>query len=476
VEQILNGKLAVYCEENPDTAKAVVAKSVDAARAREAARKARELTRRKGALTSTSLPGKLRDCSSRDADSTELFIVEGQSAGGTASMGRDRRFQAILPLRGVILNVEKARIDKMLSNDQIRSLITALGTGIGQEEFDADRLRYGKIVIMTDADIDGAHIRTLLLTFFFRQMPELIERGHIYIAQPPLYRVKRKGKEHYIHDDRALQRALLQLGTEDAVLHYCLDGRRRGKLGSDEFAELLRQLAELEALMDHVRAQGMVFEDYLAARREDGDVQFPLYRAVHIDGDYEEHEHLFYTEAEYDAFIQELRSRLASSGEDLQMVEVDDIGAPEPEDLRNSVRPERFEDARRLGRLVRAIEAHGIPIDCLYPRTDADEAEPFVIRSNGTEKAFSSLLELLPAVGELGRQGLDIQRYKGLGEMDAGELAETTLAPETRRIVRVTIGDGVKADQYFSILAGRDVQSRREFIERHALEVRDLDV
>ncbi|MFO8007719.1 MAG: DNA topoisomerase (ATP-hydrolyzing) subunit B [Candidatus Brocadiia bacterium] len=474
VEQVLNEKLANYCEENPDTTRAIVNKAMEAARAREAARKARELTRRKGALTNTALPGKLRDCSSQETESTELFIVEGQSAGGTASMGRDRKFQAILPLRGVILNVEKARIDKMLRNKEIRALITALGTGIGQEEFDASNVRYGKIIIMTDADIDGAHIRTLLLTFFFRQMTQLIRDGRVYIAQPPLYRVRRKGREEYIHDDRALQRALLRLGTQDAELHCRCNGQEE-VLEEEQFLELVRLVAELDRLGSRVEAQGIGFRRYLELRREGDGAQFPRYRVIHVDGENTEDEHLFYTEKEYDRWLQELRQALEAGGQELQMIEEDELGVPEPEDLRNSVRPRRFGEAARVEALVQSIEQMGVPIAFLFAASEP-ELEPFTVQSNGTRRDCRSLMELVPVVGELGRQGLDIQRYKGLGEMNASELADTTLKPQTRRLVRVTIGDAVQADQYFSILAGKDVQSRREFIERHALEVKNLDL
>ncbi len=478
VEQIMNEKLGAYCEENPDSAKSIVNKALDAARARVAAKKARELTRRKGALTSTALPGKLRDCSSREVDSTELFIVEGQSAGGTASMGRDRRFQAILPLRGVILNVEKARVDKMLSNAEIRSLITALGTGIGQEEFDASKLRYGKVVIMTDADIDGAHIRTLLLTFFFRQMPELVEEGHIYIAKPPLYKVTRKGKKYYIDDDLALQKALLRLGSSDVSLEFQFNGGDRepeaGSLDSEQFEELIQELAELETFMGRVEMQGIAFRRYLELRKGHEETLCPLYRVVHIDGEGERREHIFHTEEEYDAFVQTLHENLQKKGEDLRLIESDDYGLPD--DMRNTVRPYRFDDARRIGEIVRKIEATGIPVRHLYEQDEADPSARFVMQSNGKSTEANSLLGLIPAVREVGREGIDIQRYKGLGEMDAGELAETTLAPETRKTLQVTIGDAVKADNYFSILAGKDVKRRREFIERHALDVSNLDV
>ncbi|KPK62231.1 MAG: DNA gyrase subunit B [Planctomycetes bacterium SM23_32] len=477
VEQVVNERLSAYCEENPDTARVVVAKAVEATQAREAARKARELTRRKGALANAGLPGKLRDCSSREVENTELFIVEGQSAGGTASMGRDRTFQAILPLRGVILNVEKARIDKMLSNQEIRSLVTALGTGIGQEEFDLEKLRYGKVIIMTDADIDGAHIRTLLLTFFFRQMPEIIEGGCLYIAKPPLYKVTRKGKKQYVHDDRALRRTLLELGMSGASLRLGGDGQEEARIEGERFKNLVELLGELSGLIARIEAQGMPLERYLNERTSQNGALFPLYRVVHVDGRKRRREHLFYREEEYDAFVQRLHKRLEERGEDLHIIESENGPAAggKGKDVRNSVRPWRFDEAARVAELVDKVEALGVPMGCLYPR-DEDAPPAFAVVSNGSEVKVRSLLGIMPALQELARQGLDIQRYKGLGEMDAGELAETTLVPATRRTVRVTVGDAIQADKYFSILAGKDVKRRREFIEQHALEVKNLDV
>ncbi len=476
VEQTLYEKLSTYCEENPQVARLIVAKAVEAAHAREAARKARDLTRRKGALTSGNLPGKLRDCSSREVQSTEVFIVEGQSAGGTAGMGRDRRFQAILPLRGVILNVEKARIDKMLSNTEIRALIAALGTGIGEGDFDASKVRYGKIIIMTDADIDGAHIRTLLLTFFFRQMSQLIDDGRIYIAQPPLYRITRKGKKQYVHDDRALQRTLLELGSQDATLAFSLAGKTQGELEQEQFAALLDFLSELEVQSSRVEAQGMSFRRYLGHRSEKHDGSFPLFRVIHVDGRKKRHERLFYSAEDYDAFVLGLHGKLEKKGKDLDIFDEDEditgkIALPP-----NSIKPFRFDEAASVAGIVDGIEALGIPIGYLYEPERGKPRVRFCIRSNGNEVQVTSLLGVAPAVGELGREGLDIQRYKGLGEMDAAELAETTLNPETRRIVRVMTGDAIKADNYFTILAGKDVKRRREFIERYALDVKNLDV
>jgi DNA gyrase subunit B len=479
VEQLLNDKLSTYCEEHPGNARSIVKKAVEAARAREAARKARDLTRRKGALTSGGLPGKLRDCSSRDVESTELFLVEGQSAGGTAGMGRDRKFQAILPLRGVILNVEKARVDKMLGNEEIRSLITALGTGIGTDEFNAEKVRYGKVIIMTDADIDGAHIRTLLLTFFFRQMPDLIERGHLYVARPPLYKVTRKGKSQYVGDDAELQETLLDLGTADTKLTYDLNGNGSGELSSKQFKDLVDLLAELEVLIGRLEREGMPFGRYLEERAADDHGRFPLYRVLYVNELLQETEKLFYSEEDYDAYVRKLTTELAEQEAELEILEEDyEIYARDREDLRNTLRPTRFDDARRLSDVVTRIEEYGLAVEYLFAGEDEEEdARPrFVIENGKTNVKVSSLMALIPEVRNLGREGLDIQRYKGLGEMDADELAETTLDPESRSTAQVTVGDAVKADNYFTILAGKDVRRRREFIQRHALEVENLDV
>jgi len=479
VEQIVNQQLGSYCEENPKAAAAILEKAVDAARAREAAKKARELTRRKGALSGLNLPGKLKDCSSRDPRGTELFIVEGQSAGGTAGVGRDREFQAILPLRGVILNVEKARVDKMLSNREITALIMALGTGIGKDEFDPEKLRYWKVVIMTDADIDGAHIRTLLLTFFFRQMPELIEGGHIYIAEPPLYRIRRKGKVQYIHDDQALQSALVELAASEATLEYRVgEGDERVLLEKDDLKEFLRLLGRLEVLTRRIEQRGIPIEEYLRQRERDDGCRFPFYRVLYTDSSGRASERLCYSQADYDRLILELQTELKEKGEELEIIEEDDYGAlSRRDDLRNTLRPRRLAEAEEMGEVVSDIERRGIAVDYFLPPPADEEVEQrFWLNANGRRMPVRALGEIMAAVRRLGREGLDIQRYKGLGEMNADELAETTLRPGARRIVRVTIGDAIRADNYFSILAGSDVARRREFIERHALEVTNLDV
>lgn len=460
VEAVINEQLGTYCEETPSTAKAIINKGIDAARAREAARKARDLTRRKGALGSSNLPGKLADCSSRDFETSELFLVEGISAGGTAKQGRDRTFQAILPLKGVILNVEKARIDKMLSNEEIRTLISALGTGIGTDEFNVSNLRYAKIIIMTDADIDGAHIRTLLLTFFFRQMIDLIEKGHIYIAQPPLYKVTKNKRQEYIYDDRELQKKLISLGGEGTIMEF--HGKRKESLNNVKLTRLLHLLVQMEEYIKILRKKGISMDRFLGLRhKKNGNL--PLYKVT-----YKSEVFYIYSEEEMETFIKE---KQLAEGKELEILEEND--AKETKD--GEIEVIEYHESREIEKTIREIESYGFSADEYFVGHNGDTSG-YKLISEDTEISVHSLNEVLSKIREIGRKGLEIQRYKGLGEMNAEELAVTTMNIATRTLLKVKVEDAAKADSIFSTLAGKDVQRRREFIEKHALEVRNLDV
>ncbi len=451
VEGIVGDKLKQWFEEHPTEAKAIVSKVVEAAVAREAARKARELTRRKSALDVASLPGKLADCQERDPAKAELFIVEGDSAGGSAKQARNRQNQAVLPLRGKILNVERARFDKMLSSNEIGTLITALGTGIGREEFDIDKLRYHKIIIMTDADVDGAHIRTLLLTFFYRQMPEIIERGHLYIAQPPLYKVTRGKTEMYLKDDEALENFLVEAGTEDAAL----------QLASGE----VRTGADLRAVVDEARQVKRLIEAMPQKYP-----RFLLEQAA-IAG-------LFGEEAVND------RARLKALAEELAK-RLDAVSEEYERGWRAEVREG---DGVAVWREVRGVrEEHVLDIPLLASfeaRRLARHADflrevfgaPATLKRGEEEIVVHSPLELLEEVFAHGRKGLSIQRYKGLGEMNPEQLWETTLDPNARSLLQVKINELDEADQLFAELMGDTVEARREFIRENALNVANLDV
>ncbi|MGE0852563.1 MAG: DNA topoisomerase (ATP-hydrolyzing) subunit B [Hyphomicrobiaceae bacterium] len=450
VEGVVGDQLAAWFEEHPKEARVILTKVVEAAAAREAARKARELTRRKGALDINSLPGKLAECQDRDPANTEMFIVEGDSAGGSAKQGRNREFQAVLPLRGKILNVERARFDKMLSSQEIGTLITALGTGIGRDDFDLSKLRYHKIIIMTDADVDGAHIRTLLLTFFYRQMPELVEKGHLYIAQPPLYKVSRGKSETYLKDQRAFEDYLIDAGLEDAVLH----------LGSGE----VRAGRDLRDIVEQARAVAKVIEEVHSRY-----ARFVVEQAA-VGGAFDPSllqsaEHANAAAAavakRLDALAEETEGgwtgRLGNEGyvfrrEVRGVTEVHTLDRP----LIGSL------DARRLReRHAHLQEVYGLP--ARLKRKDA-ETPVFGPRS------------LLDAVYDAGRKGISMQRYKGLGEMNPEQLWETTLNRDVRTLLQVKIGDLGEADEIFSRLMGDIVEPRREFIQENALAVANLDV
>lgn len=462
VQSIVSSKLADFFAENPAVARAIIEKAVLASQAREAARKARENTRRKGGLESGGLPGKLADCSSRNPAESELFLVEGDSAGGSAKDGRDRRIQAILPLRGKVLNVEKARIDKMLDNNEIRALITAIGGGFGAEEFDLSKVRYHKIIVMTDADVDGAHIRTLLLTFFFRQMPKLIENGFVYLAQPPLYQIKRGKKSEYVANDEALERRLL-LGC-DSLSFARTDGE---VIYLEQFMQLLDAALEMEATLRSIRLRGVDTAEYLKTY-DPADGSFARYMAVIGSGD--EARFLFLRD---DAALETARREAeAALGEtiDLSLYRVSEYA---PKQLHAFQWMEVFR-SQRLRDQVRTLVALnlGFAPDAFY----GNGATLGELRDgNRSPVAITSLEQLIAEVRQRSRRGVEIQRYKGLGEMDAQQLFDTTMNPTTRRMLQVKIEDAIAADETFRLLMGEDVEPRRKFIEDNALNVKNLD-
>ncbi|MEX2044638.1 MAG: DNA gyrase subunit B, partial [Opitutus sp.] len=468
--------LMFYFSANPNVARRIVDKGLNAARAREAARKARE-TVRKGALSGGGLPGKLADCSERDPKDCELYIVEGDSAGGSAKQGRDRRFQAILPLRGKLINTEKARLDKVLSNEEIRTLITACGTGIGEGDesvggFNADKARYHKIVIMTDADVDGSHIRTLLLTFIYRQMKGLIERGYIYIAQPPLYKIKRKKREQYIDNDEQLNRILLELGSEDVVLTRLSDEHVFAPAQIDRIVE---NLAALEKLGAGVTRYGASLAEYLDAH-DPANHELPRYIIRIRAGNQESHIFLK-NETALKVYIE--ANRLNADLTEQTENGADTASAPDRKPGAFATRRTRHEifESTEMAKLLKAIAATGLDIN-EFGRT---EQPRFVIVENAGQKSeartlLHSPLDIVAQIRASGRKGLSIQRYKGLGEMNPKQLFETTMDPEKRRLLKVNIEDAAKADALFTLLMGDEVPPRRQFIEDNALNVQFLDV
>ena len=444
VEAIINEALQYWFEEHPAEAKTVVGKVVEAAAAREAARKERELTRRKGALDMASLPGKLADCQERDPAKSELFIVEGDSAGGSAKQGRNREFQAVLPLRGKILNVERARFDKMLSSQEIGTLITALGTGIGREEFAPDKLRYHKIIIMTDADVDGAHIRTLLLTFFFRQMPELIERGHLYIAQPPLYKVSRGKSEQYLKDERALEDNLITAGLEDAVLKL--------STGEERARDDLRQLVEEARTIKHVLAG--IHSRYNRQVVEQAAILGVLNSGIFGDTE-KANAAAPYIARRLDALAAETERGWQgkfTEGEGFQFERtvrgVKDVAVIDQALLASA-------DARKLDEFAASLQE-------IYPR-------PGMLRRKGEDIPIHGPVSLFEAVTGAGRKGATLQRYKGLGEMNPEQLWETTLDTNVRSLLQVKVKEVDEADDIFTKLMGELVEPRRDFIQQNAL-------
>ncbi len=455
VESLINQALGTWLEEHPAEAKTLVGKVVEAAAAREAARKARELTRRKGALDITSLPGKLADCQERDPAKSELFLVEGDSAGGSAKSGRSRQNQAILPLRGKILNVERARFDRMLSSDQVGTLITALGTGIGKDEFNIDKLRYHKIIIMTDADVDGAHIRTLLLTFFFRQMPELIERGHLYIAQPPLYKVSRGKSAQYIKDEKAFEDYLIDSGIDEAILELGTGEMRSGA----DLREVVDDALAVRGLIDglHTRYSRPVVEQAAIAGALNPDIFSDLGQAS---------EAADYIALRLDAVAEETERGWQGRANPAN----DGAGGFVFERTVRGVKEAAILDAALIASAdARALDRFTVRLQGVY-------AKPAVLKRKETSIAISGPIALLDAVFAAGRKGITLQRYKGLGEMNSEQLWETTLDPNVRSLLQVKVADATDADTLFSQLMGDDVEPRRAFIQDNALSVANLDI
>jgi len=469
VQKIVGEKLKYAFEEDPNLAKKIIQKSLNAARAREAARKARE-TVRKSAMSSGGLPGKLADCSEKDPSLCEIFIVEGDSAGGSAKQGRDRRFQAILPIRGKLINVEKARLDKVLNNNEIRTIITAMGTGIGDHEgdgsFDPEKARYHKVIVMCDADVDGAHISTLLLTFLYRQMRGLIEKGYVYIAQPPLYKIKRRRREQYIDNDAEMNRILLELGSEEVTLVRLRDEHQFPAAKVDKIVEAL---ARLEILGGGVLRYGCPLNRYLD-EHDDANI-LPKY-LVRIRTGNEEGFRFLKDEDARMSFITEEGFEDAYAETVIRQVERDGRTVNQ----RISIH-EIFESSA-MTKVLNELAKLGLQVNTFTP---GEEARYHVVENLGNEKKedrleLFTILELLPKIREIGRRGLSIQRYKGLGEMNPKQLYETTMDPDKRRLLQVNIEDAARAEQTFSMLMGDDVPSRRAFIEDNALNATNVDV
>ncbi|MFH1594685.1 MAG: DNA topoisomerase (ATP-hydrolyzing) subunit B [Candidatus Omnitrophota bacterium] len=453
VESVVNEVLTSFLEENPSVGNKIVEKSILAAKAREAARKARELTRRKGALESGSLPGKLADCSEEDSSICEIYLVEGDSAGGSAKQGRDRRYQAILPLKGKILNVEKAALDKVLNNEEIRTIIMALGTGIG-DEFNIANIRYNKIILMCDADIDGSHIRTLLLTFFYREMKELVEKGHIYIAQPPLYKIKAGKHEEYLSTEEEMNRVLIAQGTENLEAMRVKDKQR---FSDNKLKDVLNILLQIEALSSAIERRGVKFEYFLSVKHPKTK-KLPSF-GVKVEGEYT----FLHDDDEVAAYTKKIQKKLGKDAE-LDITE--------------------FYEAKELNKLSASLSKLKIDVANYKPKQEEKKSKDgtkenkpiFTVNDVKGSKEIFSLKELLHYILDIGKSNITIQRYKGLGEMNPAQLWETTMDPEKRVMQQVTVEDAVAADAMFTVLMGDQVEPRRVFIEKHAPDVKVLDV
>jgi DNA gyrase subunit B len=468
-QQVVNEHLARYVEENPKVAKTIFEKGVAAAEAREAARKARDLTRRKSALEGNSLPGKLADCRSKSNEDTELFLVEGDSAGGSAKQGRDSLVQAILALRGKLLNVEKATIVKMLGHEEIRTIISAIGAGLS-DDYDEQRRRYGKIIIMTDADVDGSHIRTLLLTFFFRHMRPLIADGRVYVAQPPLYGIKKRGgKMQYVLNEKSMNRITLDRGTADTELILRdEEGQEQSRVTGEDLVNIAKALGRLEELIVVLERRGVPFADLLA-QRSHFDGALPHARIL-VDGK----ETFFRDAAARDAYL-EAHDLLIR---DEEMEEA----APTPAVDRATLELNQdLHEVKEIEKVITRLDAANLPIDDFFlTREEGVTGEylptKYILEQGEKRIEVAGLAELLPSIHGLGKTGIEVQRFKGLGEMNAEQLWETTLDPDKRLLLRVTLEQAEEAERLFSVLMGEDVEQRRRYIEDHALEVKNLDV
>jgi DNA gyrase subunit B len=464
VQQIVGEELTTFLDEHPAIAKMITDKAIIAAQAREAARKARELTLRKSALDSARLPGKLTDCQEKNPALCEIYIVEGDSAGGSAKSGRDRRFQAILPIRGKILNVEKARLEKVLQNNEVGTMVAALGCGIGRDGFNIDKLRYHKIIIMTDADVDGSHIRTLLLTFFYRHMPALVENNFVYIAQPPLYRVTRKKNSRYIHSEREMDNYLLELGLSDIQIKLVSQNRM---LSSQEMKQLTEAILEVENFISRIERKGIPFREFLALKNKEG--KPPRFQVNLIEGSrfaYSEDEFVALRKAEEESQRLRHEQTLAS------------IPASEITDEMRIFKPSRMHFIELYEEdLLETLEAQLKPFNLnVNQYLMANGTLIQVIEEGGKAIEFQTLREFIDFLRNNGRKGIEIQRYKGLGEMNADQLWETTMDPAKRTLIKVTLPDMIAADHMFTMLMGEDVPRRRAFIEQYALSVKNLDI
>lgn len=464
VQQIVGEELTIFLDENPGVAKNIAEKAILSAQAREAARKARELTLRKSALDSGRLPGKLTDCQEKDPKLCEIYIVEGDSAGGSAKSGRDRRFQAILPIRGKILNVEKARLEKILQNQEVGTMISALGCGVGVDNFNLEKLRYHKIIIMTDADVDGSHIRTLLLTFFYRHMLALVENNFIYIAQPPLYRVTRKKQIRYIHSEKEMDDYLLELGVSDLKLR---PSNQQEPLSDEQAKQLLDTILDVETFAARIERKGISFNTFLTAKNDEG--KLPRFRVDMAD------------ESRFAYSLEELDSLKKANEEAQRRRHAETLASIPPEEITpemQTFRPTRlhfldFYEEENLAKLIQQLNSCGFTF-FNYLTTDGNLID--VIEEDGTVHQFTMLRDVVDFIRNNGRKGIELQRYKGLGEMNADQLWETTMDPAKRTLIRVTMPDAVAADHMFTMLMGDDVPPRRAFIEQHALSVKNLDV